>query len=63
MAFFRPIGNFLDPLCGGGSLAGYTVSEEFDFVCDDIEGVEAGEDGKVVLIDACNFIIGVVNHV
>lgn len=53
----------MDPLCGGGSLAGYTVSEEFDFVCDDIEGVEAGEDGKVVLIDACNFIIGVVNHV
>jgi len=39
------------------------VSEEFDFVRFDIEGVEAGEDGKVVLIDACNFIIGVVNHV
>ena len=57
MAFFRPIGDLLDPLCGGDSFAGYTVSEEFDFVRFDIEGVEAGEDGKVVLIDTCNFIV------
>jgi hypothetical protein len=63
MAFFCPVRNFLDPLSGGGSLAGYAVSEEFDFVRFDIKGVEAGEDGEVILIDACNFIIGVVHHV
>ena len=39
------------------------MGEDLDFVCYDIQGIESGENRKVILRDTAYFIVRVLNHV
>ena len=39
------------------------MGEDLDFVCYDIQGIESGENRKVILRDTAYFIVRVLDHV
>ena len=55
--------DFLNSLLRGFCFIHQAMSDDLDFVCDNIEGVYAGKNGHVILQDPAYFIVRVLDHV
>ena len=63
LAFFRAGKNLLNPLLRGGSFIRQTVGNNLDFVGNDIQGVETGENRQVILENSPHFLVGILDQI